>query len=176
MDDRSTDSDLVTDGERSILDTLGEDVIRIVSPVSLCMLLVVLLVSCLSSADGLSSSISSLFLSSHPSSLSSPNLLSSDSTWEEIKSALITALTFVVVVTLFTFLLVLLFYFRCTNFLRIYMGISSLFVLTFLGGFVSLLLLSHFKILIDPLTFTILFFNLFVVGVFAVFMSKFLIL
>lgn len=53
------------------------------------------------------------------------------------------------------------------------MGISSLFVLSFLGGFISLLLLSHFKIPIDPLTFAILLFNLSVVGVFAVFMSKF---
>jgi presenilin 1 len=173
MDDRSTDLDPVTDDQRSILDTLGEDVIRIVSPVSLCMLLVVLLVSCLSSTDGLSSPISSLFLSTQPSSLSSANLLGSDATWEEIKSALITALTFVVVVTLLTFLLVLLFYFRCINFLRIYMGISSFFVLSFLGGFISLLLLSHFKIPIDPLTFAILLFNLSVVGVFAVFMSKF---
>jgi presenilin 1 len=173
MDDRSTDLDPVTDDQRSILDTLGEDVIRIVSPVSLCMLLVVLLVSCLSSTDGFSSPISSLFLSTQPSSLSSANLLGSDATWEEIKSALITALTFVVVVTLLTFLLVLLFYFRCINFLRIYMGISSFFVLSFLGGFISLLLLSHFKIPIDPLTFAILLFNLSVVGVFAVFMSKF---
>ncbi|KAJ1690234.1 hypothetical protein LUZ63_014389 [Rhynchospora breviuscula] len=176
MDDRSTDSDPVTAGESSILDTLGEDVIRIVSPVSLCMLLVVLLVSSLSSTNDLSSSISSLFLSSTtPTSFSSLNLLllGSDSTWEEIKSALITALSFVVVVTLLTFLLVLLFYFRCTSFLRIYMGISSLFVLSFLGGFISLLLISHFKIPIDPLTFAILLFNLSVVGVFAVFMSKF---
>ncbi|KAJ3685577.1 hypothetical protein LUZ61_014741 [Rhynchospora tenuis] len=174
MDDRSTDSDPVTASESSILDTLGEDVIRIVSPVSLCMLLVVLLVSSLSSTNDLSSSISSLFLSSPPTSFSSLNLLlGSDSTWEEIKSALITALSFVVVVTLLTFLLVLLFYFRCTNFLRIYMGISSLFVLSFLGGFISLLLISHFKVPIDPLTFGILLFNLSVVGVFAVFMSKF---
>ncbi|KAF3333945.1 presenilin-like protein [Carex littledalei] len=173
MDDRSTDSDRGTDGERSILDTLGEDIIRIVTPVSLCMLLVVLLVSSLSSTNDLSSSISSLFLSSQPSSLSSPNLLGSDSTWEEIKSALITAFSFVVVVTLLTFLLVLLVYFRCTNFLRIYMGISSLFVLSFLGGFISLLLISYFKIPIDPFTFAILLFNLSVIGVFAVYMSKF---
>lgn len=173
MDDRSTDSERGTNGERSILDTLGEDIIRIVTPVSLCMLLVVLLVSSLSSTNDLSSSISSLFLSSHPSSLSSPNLLGSDSTWEEIKSALITALSFVVVVTLLTFLLVLLVYFRCTNFLRIYMGISSLFVLSFLGGFISLLLISYFKIPIDFFTFAILLFNLSVIGVFAVYMSKF---
>ncbi|KAJ4804495.1 Presenilin [Rhynchospora pubera] len=177
MDDRSADSDPVTAGESSILDTLGEDVIRIVSPVSLCMLLVVLLVSSLSSTNDLSSSISSLFLSSTttPTSFSSLNLLllGSDSTWEEIKSALVTAFSFVVVVTLLTFLLVLLFYFRCTNFLRIYMGISSLFVLSFLGGFISLLLISHFKIPIDPFTFAILLFNLSVVGVFAVFMPKF---
>ncbi|KAJ4770786.1 Presenilin [Rhynchospora pubera] len=177
MDDGSTDSDPVTAGESSILDTLGEDVIRIVSPVSLCMLLVVLLVSSLSSTNDLSSSVSSLFLSSTttPTSFSSLNLLllGSDSTWEEIKSALVTALSFVVVVTLLTFLLVLLFYFRCTNFLRIYMGISSLFVLSFLGGFIFLLLISHFKIPIDPFTFAILLFNLSVVGVFAVFMPKF---
>lgn len=53
------------------------------------------------------------------------------------------------------------------------MGISSFFVLSFLGGFISLLLLSHFKIPIDPFTFALVLFNLSLVGVFAVFMSKF---
>lgn len=53
------------------------------------------------------------------------------------------------------------------------MGISSLFVLSFLGGFISLLLISYFKIPIDFFTFAILLFNLSVIGVFAVYMSKF---
>ncbi|KAJ3674301.1 hypothetical protein LUZ60_004917 [Juncus effusus] len=158
-------------GKTSLLDTVGAEVIRIVSPVSLCMLLVVLLVSSLSSSSDPLRSASSIILSN--SNLSGSNLSDSNSTWDEIKSALITSFSFVVMVTLMTFVLVLLFYFRCINFLKIYMGISSLFVLSFLGGFISILLISQFKIPIDPLTFFLLLINLSISGVLSIFLPKF---
>ncbi|CAI0474602.1 unnamed protein product [Linum tenue] len=96
----------------------------------------------------------------------------SDSTWDKLKGALLNALVFVVVVTAVTFLLVLLFYFRCTHFLKLYMGFSSFIVLLFLGGEIALFLIRKFSVPIDCFTFLVLLFNFAAVGVFAVFLSK----
>ncbi|KAG8062729.1 hypothetical protein GUJ93_ZPchr0003g16924 [Zizania palustris] len=134
-------------GEASstVLDVLGEDIIRIVSPVSTCMLLVVLLVSLLSSP-------------SFPSPLSAPFAAAAGTGGggDDITTALITAVIFVVAVTAATFLIVLLFYLRCTPCLRAYLGFSSLSVLLLLGGQVSLLLLSRLRFALDAVSFALL--------------------
>ncbi|XP_072956819.1 presenilin-like protein At2g29900 [Typha angustifolia] len=148
-----------SDSGGSVLDSLGEEIIRIVSPVSSCMLLVVLLVVSLSS-----SSVSPL------SSISSSS--ASSSIFDDLKTAVLTSIIFIFFVTLLTFFLVLLFYFRFIRFLKSYMAFSSLIVLGFLGGEISLLLLSRFDIPVDAITFLVLLANFAVVGVMAVFMSK----
>lgn len=151
---------------RSVLDSLGEEIVRIITPVSICMLLVVILVSVLNNdSDSSGPSFTSIATVAY-------NERSSDSNWDKLKGALLNALVFVVVVTAVTFLLVLLFYFRCTKFLKYYMGFSSFLVLGFMGGEISLFLIGKFRIPIDCITFALSLFNFTVVGILAVFMSK----
>ncbi|CAN4088367.1 unnamed protein product [Withania somnifera] len=151
---------------KSILDSLGEEIVRIITPVSICMLLVVVLVSVLNNdSDSSGPSFTSVATVAYSES-------SSDSNWDKLKGALLNALVFVVVVTLVTFLLVLLFYFRCTKFLKYYMGFSSFLVLGFMGGEIALFLIGKFRVSIDCVSFGLSLFNFTVVGVLAVFMSK----
>lgn len=97
---------------------------------------------------------------------------SSDSSWDKFVGALLNSLVFVAVVTVVTFVFVLLFYLRCTKFLKFYMGFSSFLVLMFMGGQIAVFLLHDFSIPIDCITFLVALFNFAVVGVLAVFMSK----
>ncbi|MBA0846972.1 hypothetical protein Goshw_010228 [Gossypium schwendimanii] len=149
---------------KSLLDSLGEEIIRILTPVSICMLLVVLLVSILNSSSSLSvtSSIATIAYSE----------TGSDSSWDKFIGALLNSLVFVVVVTVATFILVLFFYLRCTKFLKIYMGFSSFVVLGFMGGEIALFFIEEFSVPVDCITFLVLLFNFAVIGVLAVFMSK----
>ena len=125
----------------TILDTLGEDITRIVGPVSACMLIVVLLVSLLSSP----SSPSPLAASFAAAGGAGPGGGGGD----DLASALVTAVVFVVFVTAATFLMALLFYFRCTPCLRAYLGLSAIWVLLLLGGQMCLLLLSRLRLPLD---------------------------
>eukprot|EP01018_Ginkgo_biloba_P013809 Gb_33523 [translate_table: standard] len=150
----------------SILDGLGEEITRIISPVSICMLLVVLLVSLLNdSSSSASSSITTIATLIYSEQ-------SSDSGWEKFGGALLNALVFVAIVTVVTFLLVCLFYYRCTKFLRFYMGFAAFIVLAYMGGGVAVLLVQALSIPIDCITFGIVLFNFAVVGVFSVFLCK----
>ncbi|KAJ6795445.1 presenilin-like protein isoform X1 [Iris pallida] len=147
----------------ALLSTLGEEIVRIVAPVSLCMLIVVLLVTTLSSPD--TPNLRSIATMAYSES-------DTDTIWSKLSGALLNSLAFVATITLLTFLLVLLFYFRLTGFLRLYMAFSSFVVLSFLGGDLWLLLLDHFRLPLDAVTFLFLLVNLSVVGVLAVFLAK----
>uniref|UniRef100_A0A1D1YLA9 Presenilin n=1 Tax=Anthurium amnicola TaxID=1678845 RepID=A0A1D1YLA9_9ARAE len=153
----------------SILDTLGEEIVRIVAPVSACMLLVVLLVAALAPPQGshspLSPTIATMAYAEPPSSASSSWL-------DDLLGALLNSLAFVALLTALTFLLLLLFYLRCTAFLRYYMAFSSFLVLAFMGGDVSALLLRRFDVPLDCATFLLLLFNFAAVGTVAVLPSK----
>ncbi|RZC59866.1 hypothetical protein C5167_007166 [Papaver somniferum] len=154
----------------SILETVGEEMVRIITPVSICMFLVVLLVSILNNDSSSSqASISSIATIAY-------NEDTSDSDWDKFKGALLNSLVFVAMITIATFLLVLMFYFRCTKFLKYYMGFSAFMVLGFMGGDITLLLVKKFRIPIDSITFSFVLFNFSVVGVMAVFMSNMAIL
>ncbi|CAA3032784.1 presenilin At2g29900, partial [Olea europaea subsp. europaea] len=153
---------------RTILETLGEELIRIITPVSICMLLVVILVKVLNT-DSEGSSIGLSFTTIATVAYSES---SSDSIWDKLKGALLNSLVFIAVIAIVTFLLVLLFYFRCTKFLKYYMGFSSFLVLGFMGGEITVFLLKDFSFPVDCITFVIVLFNFTVVGVLAVFMSK----
>ncbi|KAK9106845.1 hypothetical protein Syun_022856 [Stephania yunnanensis] len=100
------------------------------------------------------------------------NETSSDSIWDKLKGALLNSLAFVAVITVTTFILVLLFYFRCTKFLKFYMGFSAFVVLGFMGGEIALFLIRVFSFPIDCVTFVVILFNFAVVGVLAVFVPK----
>ncbi|XP_054807583.1 presenilin-like protein At2g29900 [Prosopis cineraria] len=150
----------------SVIDFLGEEIVRIIAPVSICMFLVVLLVSVLdTSSNSFSALISSVATIAY-------NETSSDSFWDKLVGALLNSLAFVAVVTVATFVLVLLFYLRCTRFLKLYMGFSSFVVLGFLGGEIALLFIEDFSIPVDCMTFFLALFNFAVAGALAVFMSK----
>ncbi|KAM0873880.1 hypothetical protein ACQ4PT_037789 [Festuca glaucescens] len=130
----------------TILDSLGEDVTRIVGPVSACMLIVVLLVSILSSPSSPSPITAALNTAA----------AAGGGTGDDLTSALITAGTFVVFVTAATFLMALLFYFRCTPCLRAYMGFSAIWVLLALGGQICLLVISRLRLPLDVVSFAVL--------------------
>ncbi|KAJ8640395.1 hypothetical protein MRB53_017089 [Persea americana] len=151
----------------TILDSLGEEIIRIIAPVSTCMFLVVLLVTALNSP---SSSSSASSMSSMATIAYSEK--SSDSIWSKLTGALLNSLIFVAIITATTYLLVLLFYFRCIKFLKFYMGFSAFMVLGFMGGEIFLFLISDFGIPIDCVTSLVILLNFTVVGVMAVFLPK----
>lgn len=154
----------------SLLDTIGEEIIRIITPVSICMFLVVVLVSLLNNAsDSSGPSISTIASVAYTED-------SSDSIWDKLKGALLNSLVFVAVVTVATFLLVLLFYLGCTKFLKYYMGFSAFLVLGFIGGEVAVFVIKDLNFPIDAVTFLVVLFNFTVVGVLAIFMDRFAIL
>ncbi|KAG6520771.1 hypothetical protein ZIOFF_017831 [Zingiber officinale] len=148
-----------------VLESLGEEIVRIVAPVSACMLLVVLLVTSLHAGGDGGSAVTSIATIAYSEE-------ASDSFWDKLEGALLNSLVFVVVITVLTFLLVLLFYFRCMRFLKSYMAFSSFVVLGLLGGQIFLFLIARFYVPIDVVTFSLLLLNFSVVGVMAVFLSK----
>lgn len=147
--------------EGSILESIGVEIIGVMSPVSICMLLVVLLVYVLYPASSPSVQIRT-----------AANLVyvenSSDTATQKLEGALLNALVFVVLITVVTFLLVLLYYYNFTNFLKNYMRFSAFFVLGSLGGSICLSIIQHFSIPVDSVTFSVLLFNFTVVGVLSV--------
>lgn len=150
--------------EGSLLDAVGEEIVGIICPVSICMLLVVMLVR------KLQTEITNTTLSSIAVLLYSED--STDSDWTKFLGALVNAGIFVVIVTAVTFLLVLLFYFRCTKCLRIYMGFAAFTVFTYMGGSVAILLIQNMWIPIDAITASIILYNFAVVGVLSVFFCR----
>ncbi|XWS64934.1 hypothetical protein CRYUN_Cryun05aG0047000 [Craigia yunnanensis] len=152
--------------ESSILGSVGQEIIGVMSPVSLCMLLVVLLVYSLSPSNP--------FSSSSPAPIrTAANLVylenPSDSAAQKLEGALLNALVFVILIAIVTFVLVLLYYYNFTNFLKNYMRFSGFFVLGTMGGSIFLSIIQHFSIPIDSITCFLLLFNFTVVGVLSMF-------
>lgn len=140
------------------------EIIGVMSPVSICMFLVVLIVYTLSSPSSsdnqqvIRTAANLIYLES-----------SSDTTAQKLEGALLNAVVFVVLITLVTFLLVILYYYRFTNFLKYYIRFSAFFVLGSMGGSIILTLIQHFNIPIDSITFCLLLFNFTILGVISVF-------
>ncbi|KAG0450490.1 hypothetical protein HPP92_026719 [Vanilla planifolia] len=152
--------------DRSILDSLGLEIVGVMSPVSICMLLVVLLVSGLSPP-------SSTLDSASPTPVTAATLVylesPSDSTAQKLAGALLNAAVFVALVTAVTFLIVVLYYYNCTGFLKGYMRFSAFFVLTSMGGSILLSLLRRFSLPLDAPSAILLLLNFSVVGVLSLF-------
>ncbi|CAN1132231.1 Presenilin-like protein At1g08700, partial [Linum perenne] len=152
--------------ESSILESVGVEIIGVMSPVSICMLLVVLIVYSLSPADPFTAAAS-------PPIRTAANLVylesPSDSTAQKLEGSLLNALVFVVLIAVVTFLLVLLYYYDCTCFLKNYMRFSAFFVLGSMGGSIFLSIIQHFSIPVDSITCFLLLFNFTVVGTLSVF-------
>lgn len=150
--------------EKGILDVVGGEIVGIVTPVSICMFFVVLLVHILD-PHGDDAPVSNIAMMVY-------NEQASDSFSEKLGGALLNALVFVVIVTLVTFMLVVLFYYRCTKCLRAYMGLSAFTVLAWMGGIVALQIIRKYSIPIDIITFLICIINFASVGVAAVFFCR----
>ncbi|KAE8721153.1 Presenilin-like protein [Hibiscus syriacus] len=152
--------------ESSILESIGQEIIGVMSPVSLCMLLVVLLVYSLSDSNPFSSSSSApIRTAANLVYLENP----SDSAAQKLEGALLNALVFVILIAVVTFVLVLLYYYNFTNFLKNYMRFSAFFVLGTMGGSIFLSFIQHFSIPIDSITCFLLLFNYTIVGVLSMF-------
>ncbi|TKY62822.1 Presenilin protein [Spatholobus suberectus] len=145
--------------ESSVLECLGVEIIGVMSPVSICMFLVVLLVYTLSSPGPAVRTAANLFYAEDPS----------DTAAQKLEGALLNAAVFVVLIALVTFLLVLLYYYNCTAFLRHYTRFSAFFVLASMGGSILLSLLQRFSVPLDAVTALLLLLNFTVVGVLSVF-------
>ncbi|OVA06013.1 Peptidase A22A [Macleaya cordata] len=148
--------------ENSILESIGVEIIGVMSPVSICMFLVVLLVYALTPTA--------------PNSLpirTAANLVyletPTDSTTQKLEGALLNAVVFIILIAAVTFVLVLLYYYNFNNFLKNYMRFSAFFVLGSMGGSIFLSIIQHFSIPIDSITCLILLFNFTIVGVLSVF-------
>lgn len=150
--------------EKGILDVVGGEIVGIVTPVSICMFLVVTLVHILD-PRGEDAPVSNIAMMVY-------NEQASDSFSEKLGGALLNAIVFVVIVTLVTFMLVALFYYRCTRCLRVYMGISAFTVLAWMGGIVAVQIIKLYSIPIDVITFLICTINFASVGVAAVFFCR----
>ncbi|CAL9214207.1 unnamed protein product [Arabidopsis halleri] len=146
--------------ESSILDSLGVEIIGVMAPVSICMFLVVLLTY-------------SLSVTSDPQIRTAANLIyienPSDSATVKLEGSLANAIVFVVLVAAVTFILVLLFYYNFTNFLKHYMRFSAFSVLGTMGGAIFLSIIQHFSIPVDSITCFILLFNFTILGTLSVF-------
>lgn len=123
--------------ESSILDSIGSEIIGVMTPVSLCMLLVVLLVYSLSPSEQSLSGASDPFrTAANLVYLERPD----DSSTQKLEGAVLNALVFVILIAIVTFLLVLLYYYNFTNFLKNYVRFSGFFVL----GTCPFALIHHF--------------------------------
>ncbi|RLM91429.1 hypothetical protein C2845_PM08G09900 [Panicum miliaceum] len=152
----------------SVLDSLGAEVLAVMSPVSICMALVVLLISLLSppssgSAGGSPPPVTAATLVY----LESP----SDTPSQKLLGALLDAAVFVALVAAVTFVLVALYYYRCTGFLKNYMRFSAFFVIFSMGGAIAAAVLRRLAAPLDAPTAFLLLFNGAAVGVLSVFAS-----
>ncbi|XP_058107597.1 presenilin-like protein At1g08700 isoform X2 [Magnolia sinica] len=154
--------------EPSILSSVGAELLPIISPVSLCMLLVVALISAVHppSAGPTSAPIRTAATLIY---LESP----SDSLSQKLQGALLNAAAFIALISLVTFLLVLLYYYNFTSFLKHYMRFSAFFVFASMGGAIFLSVIRRFSFPIDAITCFLLLFNFTAVGVLSVFSTGF---
>lgn len=152
--------------ESSILDSIGSEIIGVMTPVSLCMLLVVLLVYSLSPSEQSLSGASDPFrTAANLVYLERPD----DSSTQKLEGAVLNALVFVILIAIVTFLLVLLYYYNFTNFLKNYVRFSAFFVLGTMGGSIFLSIIQQFSIPVDAFTCFVLLFNFTIVGVLSLF-------
>ncbi|GKV07641.1 hypothetical protein SLEP1_g19388 [Rubroshorea leprosula] len=151
--------------ESSILESIGQEIIGVMSPVSICMLLVVLLVYALTPNNPFSSNSAPIRTAANLVYLESP----SDTATQKLEGALLNAVVFIILIAVVTFLLVVLYYYNCTNFLKNYMRFSAFFVLGTMGGSIFLSIIQHYSIPVDSITCFLLLFNFTIVGVLSMF-------
>ncbi|KAL8493575.1 hypothetical protein ACS0TY_024667 [Phlomoides rotata] len=149
----------------SILETIGHEIIGVMAPVSICMLLVVLLVYTVYNPSATAAAGTTIRSAANLVYLESPT----DSTVQKLEGAILNAFVFVVLITLVTFLMFLLYYYRFNNFLIYYTRFSVFTILSAMGSSILISIIQRFNIPIDAITFYILLFNFTVLGTISVF-------
>ncbi|CAA3008132.1 presenilin-like protein At1g08700 [Olea europaea var. sylvestris] len=147
----------------SILDSIGQEIIGVMSPVSICMFLVVLLVYSLynpATATTIRTAANLVYMESP-----------TDSTAQKLEGSLLNAAVFIILIALVTFLLVFLYYYKFTKFLVHYTRFSAFAVFSSMGGSVLLSFIQHFNFPVDVVTFCVLHFNFTIVGTLCVLSS-----
>ncbi|CAI9779584.1 unnamed protein product [Fraxinus pennsylvanica] len=147
----------------SILDSIGQEIIGVMSPVSICMFLVVLLVYSLYNP----ATTTTIRTATNLVYMDSPT----DSTAQKLEGSLLNAAVFIILIAFVTFLLVLLYYYNFTRFLVQYTRFSAFAVFSAMGGSVLLSLIQHFSFPVDVVTFCVLHFNFTIVGTLCVLSS-----
>ncbi|KAL1548803.1 presenilin-like protein [Salvia divinorum] len=148
----------------SVLETIGQEIIGVMAPVSVCMLLVVLLVYTVYNPSS-AASATTIRTAANLVYMESPT----DSTVQKLEGAILNAVVFVVIITLVTFLLVLLYYYRFNNFLLYYTRFSVFMIFSAMGSSILISIVQRFNIPIDAATFYILLFNFTILGTISVF-------
>ncbi|XP_047946325.1 presenilin-like protein At1g08700 [Salvia hispanica] len=149
----------------SVLETIGQEIIGVMAPVSVCMLLVVLLVYTVYNPSSAAASATTIRTAANLVYMESPT----DSTVQKLEGAILNAVVFVVIITLVTFLLVLLYYYRFNNFLIYYTRFSVFMIFSAMGSSILISIVQRFNIPIDAATFYILLFNFTILGTISVF-------
>ncbi|KAH6817580.1 Presenilin-1 [Perilla frutescens var. frutescens] len=149
----------------SVLETIGQEIVGVMAPVSVCMLLVVLLVYTVYNPSPSADAATSIRTAANLVYMESPT----DSTAQKLEGAILNAVVFVVIITLVTFLLVLLYYYRFNNFLIYYTRFSVFMIFSAMGSSILISVVQRFSIPIDAVTFYFLLFNFTVLGTLSVF-------
>ncbi|KAH6818644.1 Presenilin-1 [Perilla frutescens var. frutescens] len=149
----------------SVLETIGQEIVGVMAPVSVCMLLVVLLVYTVYNPSSSADAATSIRTAANLVYMESPT----DSTAQKLEGAILNAVVFVVIITLVTFLLVLLYYYRFNNFLIYYTRFSVFMIFSAMGSSILISVVQRFSIPIDAVTFYLLLFNFTVLGTLSVF-------
>lgn len=165
----------------SPLDTLGREVTSIVTPVSICMALTVILVRILN-PEGKSNdrtvAIATAFYHEEVRIFDSLHIHApmhmrsqqeGDSAGERLWGSLVNALIFVAIVAAMTFVLVLLFKYGYTRFIYGYMAFAGFSIFFALVGIIAALLIQRLHAHIDIFSFLFVLYNFAVVGVLSLF-------
>ena len=150
--------------QTSVLDAVGVEIVAIVSPVSICMLLCVVLVRLLrvDGEDATAEIQGGIASAAYQED-------STDSTATKAGGALLNSAIFVLFITCATFGIFFLFKHNCTRLIWGYMGFSGLLIFGVLGAVVGMEVLQKLNIPIDMITFTFWTWNFSIVGVLVTF-------
>ena len=153
-----------TAAETSALDAVGEEVVAIVAPVSVCMMCCAFLVRLLR-VEG--EDVTAEMQGGIASAAYQEN--ADDSIATKAGGAVLNSLVFVAFITCATFGIFFLFKHNCTKVIWAYMGFSGLLIFGMLGAIVGMEVLQALNIPIDLLTFFFCVWNFSIVGVLVVF-------
>eukprot|EP00210_Caulerpa_lentillifera_P006403 g6117.t1 len=149
----------------SVLDDLGEEVTGILAPVTLCMALTVALVKVLN-PSGDSDSQNIVVATAYYDEKED------DSNSEKFSGSILNAIIFVGFIAVLTFILFLLFKYRCVKFIYVYMGFALLDLFFFLTGAVVIKLMRETDLHVDAISLCFILFNFSVVGTMGLFFWK----